>query len=677
MGACVLWACGSPQKGADLSQVKFDAGPGQDASSSTVTPDGGAADSGHDSGVTHTAVSCSMLKCNKLATCSQAAGDATCACNAGYSGDGTQCADVNECTSTKLNDCAAQAACTNSAGGYSCKCKAGYTGSGKACTDIDECTSGATVCDANAGCTNAPGSASCKCNAGFTGDGKTCTDIDECGGTTPLLTCVVHAICANTPGSAHCECDHSMGYNGDGTTCSQDATCATNGQADCDAAATCTTINTDKFCVCPAGYTGDGGKTGGNAGCTNINECTNNTDNCDPHATCTDTPGSFSCSCLPGFSGSGTMCTDINECTSHTDNCKSHATCSNTVGGFNCNCPSGYTQDGSGGCNDINECAVANTCGPNAACMNTAGSYGCSCPSGFTGSDPASTGCTDINECSGTNPCSGGQMCTNTPGSYICGCNSPYVMNAGQCYCDLSGYWGMRQDVTTTWQPTKVLGTTTIINGGSYTTTLWELHKYSYDGTMLSNVQKKGCGSAGTPDLYSPFWKETYNSYVPSSVWDGLSSLNGANVPLTAAKVGSTFTSPKEAATLGIHLNNPLTDPWPTARAMVAAADRTDSDGDGVPGLTIWPHTPAEQTHASNQANLRYYSYIPVNWNPVGTVTARATCVATATRAIFHLTGKLDSCTSTSIQMSGTVINDETDVRVYDCRQASNSGASY
>ncbi|HEX7476553.1 MAG TPA: hypothetical protein VF331_01980, partial [Polyangiales bacterium] len=46
-------------------------------------------------------------------------------------------------------------------------------------------------------------------------------------------------------------------------------------------------------------------------------------------------------------------------------------------------------------------------------------------------------------------------------------------------------------------------------------------------------------------------------------------------------------------------------------------------------------------------------------------------------RAIFHLTGKLDSCTSTSIQMSGTVINDETDVRVYDCRQASNSGASY
>ena len=86
--------------------------------------------------------------------------------------------DVDECA-LATNNCAADATCTNAAGSFSCACNPGFTGDGTSCADVDECALGTDDCAADATCTNSAGSFSCACDAGFTGDGTSCES--ECG----------------------------------------------------------------------------------------------------------------------------------------------------------------------------------------------------------------------------------------------------------------------------------------------------------------------------------------------------------------------------------------------------------------------------------------------------------------------------------------------------------------
>ncbi|HEX2676146.1 MAG TPA: hypothetical protein VHM19_05885, partial [Polyangiales bacterium] len=312
-----------------------------------------------------------------------------------------------------------------------------------------------------------------------------------------------------------------------------------------------------------------------------------------------------------------------------------------------------------------------NDCNDNADCTDKTPGYECKCKTGFTGD--GTTHCDDIDECANStlNDCTGGETCMNNAGGYICGCNAPYVKNGANCYCDLTGMWGMRQDVNTTYPHVLGPGGFEVIMAGSLHTTVWELHQMTYDGTTVK-VKKKGCGPLQTPDLIGSgiLAGETYGTYIPQSVWNAFPLFTGVDVPLVNAKPGSAFVSPKEAVALGIKLNNPLTDAWPS----LANAVHDDAEGDGVDGLMIWAHTPSETTHAGG--SHRYsYPYISTN---------RAVCVTTATRVINHLDGTVVDCKKITGDVKRDLVPGQqpgdkpiAEQHTYDCRRPVSASTSY
>ena len=316
---------------------------------------------------------CAQSPCSPLATCTNAANSAFCACNAGYAGDGINCADVNECL-TSNGGCDVNAVCTNTAGGRTCACNAGFTGSGTSCADVNECLTSNGGCDVNAVCTNTFGGRTCACNAGFTGNGVTCADVNEC--LTSNGGCDVNAVCTNTPSGRTCACN--AGYAGSGTSCTDVDECLTN-RGGCDANAACANTIGGRTCTCNAGYEGSG------INCRDVNECATANGGCDANALCTNTSGGRTCACNSGFSGNGESCADVNECLTKNGGCSANATCTNTSGGATCACNKGYGGDGVN-CADVDECATnSGGCDVNALCTNTPGARSCTCKWGFTG----------------------------------------------------------------------------------------------------------------------------------------------------------------------------------------------------------------------------------------------------------------------------------------------------
>ncbi|XP_018117912.2 fibrillin-1-like [Xenopus laevis] len=200
-----------------------------------------------------------------------------------------------------------------------------------------------------------------------------------------------------------------------GLVCHKDAECMATGAG-------------DYFCVCKAGYDGDG------TVCTDINECTASLNKCHKDSSCVNTFGSYTCVCKSGYTGDGFTCTDINECLTANGGCHKDATCTNTPGDRICTCNSGFTGNGIT-CMDNDECTASNVCHWNASCINTPGSYFCSCKSGFKGNGYYL--CLDINECTESpGLCSsafGFHGCKNLPGSYQCTCASGYQFTDNKC----------------------------------------------------------------------------------------------------------------------------------------------------------------------------------------------------------------------------------------------------
>ena len=107
----------------------------------------------------------------------------------------------------------------------------------------------------------------------FQNDYLSPTDVHECA----LGSCSIYAECTNTPGSFFCIC--RAGYMGDGTTCTG-------------------THPTNIFFQKTYFYQ-----------CADIDECAQGTDNCAPNVECMNVQGSFKCVCREGFEGNGTLCT--------------------------------------------------------------------------------------------------------------------------------------------------------------------------------------------------------------------------------------------------------------------------------------------------------------------------------------------------------------------------------
>lgn len=241
--------------------------------------------------------------------------------------------------------------------------------------------------------------------------------------------------------------------------------------------------------------------------------------------------------------------------------------------------------------------------------------------------------------------------------------------DGGLCWCDLSGWWAVRHDVTLTL-PKQEIGGTTFVAESVTTATLWELHRYDYNGTVIK-VQKKGCGSDIYPKAVSPAYNEAYSSGVPQSVFDDLDLQDGVDIPLAAkdALPDKDFNTPKEAALVGIELDDPLNDEWPMTREDVPEDAWVDVDGDGVPGLTVWsadPNCPATDRGPAEDT----ICFTPIELEMDSTaVRRRASCVSVASRVVTHLEGKIEACG----RLTGKVLNDKTEGRVYSCIQVADS----
>ena len=343
----------------------------------------------------------------------------------------------------------------------------------------------------------------------------------------------------------------------------------------------------------------------------------------------------------------------------------------------NCVCDAGFEGDGES-CDDIDECADddANDCDENADCVNRDGGFSCECKDGFAGDgrtcEEAGEACSEDDAAE----CSANAGCVVEDGSPTCKCLAPFAGDdAEACYCDLSGFWAVRQDLDTCWEGLDITGTD-FIEPGAMEASVWELHKYTYDGQTIV-VEKKGCGADNTPDFVSPLFGpgETYSSYVPDDLFDTLDLQPAKDIVEAGVLPGAMFDTPSEAAVVGIDLgDDPESADWPLNRTDTVSYVNdeggdvpawVDTDGDGEPGLTLWPKLPSEAPDDGSAA--AGYSYLPARPGDDGSgnliITERAACVSVATRIITHLEVEVDTCT----ELSGNVINESTEGRVHSC----------
>jgi hypothetical protein len=627
---------------------------GQAGGERRVAGDAGEIDSGPVQ-----ATSCDQLTCTDPAQCQLSDGIASCVCPGGYDSDPNNpngCVDVDECSSG-ASECDEHASCHNRDGSYDCICNDGFSGTGKVCTALDDCGGVTNTCHADATCTRTDNGVACTCTTGFEGDGHLCTDIDECAAGT--AQCAENGHCENLRSSYDCVCDPL--FEGDGKTqcrnscdiAETDATrCDVNGNARCSYAA-----NGGARCTsCLPGYIGDG-KT-----CTASQECA--ALGCGVNTVCTGSAGQRSCACAPGYGGDPQGgCTDIDECSSGDATCDgATTTCLNTDGGYLCNCKTGLERSGNA-CVNIDECARGlDLCDSAATCTDTPTGYTCACNSGYSGDGFA---CQDVDECAmGTDNCvkDGVASCQNTRGSFECVCPKGYAggSDGDACYCDFAGFWGAREKATLT-VPSRTAGNVVIVDQSTTHATVWELYKFVYDGSTL-RIESQSCGADNTGEIYSPLYSETYSSSIPNMTYDqlGLTPIVDVSINKSMAQPNMPFSTPHFASLLGLHLDDPINDPWPAAYTDVPESAWIDTDHDGQPGISLWPGQTTQMTHDGSGT----YSYLPVELDGDSTrIKTRSGCVSTAVRTINRLDGRIETCG----RLTGKIVNEKTEGRVHSC----------
>uniref|UniRef100_A0A0G4F531 EGF-like domain-containing protein n=1 Tax=Chromera velia CCMP2878 TaxID=1169474 RepID=A0A0G4F531_9ALVE len=407
------------------------------------------------------------------------------------------CTDIDECSDATHN-CDAHATCTNANGGFSCACNHGWQGDGLGCTaDRDDC--------------RLVGDEECTDTNKLNGDGCTGTHVIEDGWDCPVVCQPCDAICGDSAVRGSETCDDGNSNNGDGCssscrtepgwTCPQNGgNCSqTHGDGKIVGDENCDDGDTDAGDGCHNGQIEEGWTcTGEPSVCTDLNECDDNDPKhtCSTKATCTNLPpsgGRYECACNTGYSGDGHTCTDVNECQEGSHNCDvPNAVCTNSMGSFSCACKNGWsdtTSDGSkatgtecqtvvgdgdvagdeecddgntqsgdgcdsdgnvedgwdcpvdgGACSDVNECTSnSHNCNPNAVCANFDGGFTCACSVGWQGDGLSCTATPDDGHVLGdeecddgnTNPgdgCYGGQVedgwtCTVPPGETASVCS--------------------------------------------------------------------------------------------------------------------------------------------------------------------------------------------------------------------------------------------------------------
>jgi hypothetical protein len=261
--------------------------------------------------------------------------------------------------------------------------------------------------------------------------------------------------------------------------------------------------------------------------------------------------------------------------------------------------------------------------------------------------------------------CPAGSVCANERGASSCTCAPPLVGSADNCHCDLTGLWAMRHDLDLCWKEREIQAglPQALISAGEMEATVWELHEITYDGNRL-DLRARGCGTDNEPDLKSPLFTETYSAYIPGKYYESGDFLAAPSFNVKGIVPLGNFVTPKMAAVAGIKLEgDPVTAPWPASYKAIPDDKWVDADGDGEPGLTLWPRLPSQL----NDSGSGRYSYLPARpavGGPSGTyIDERAGCVSTAIRVIAHFEANVESCT----RITGNVVNDKTEGRVKSC----------
>ena len=272
----------------------------------------------------------------------------------------------------------------------------------------------------------------------------------------------------------------------------------------------------------------------------------------------------------------------------------------------------------------------------------TAGACAPTCSVGWgscDGNQP--NGCeTELNTVANCGMC--GRVCTNNVA------NATPACNAGVCQSvcnDFSGVYALKMVIDTNWP------TDGFIQGGSGNHTHWARMVLTQSGTTLTGSATP-CGRV-VPDFNNSQIPQRYGITFPDSLFDRALPSGNITVTLGGLTVGSSVSSNRTAAPLGVTLADPVNSAWPSLSQINA----TDHDGDGQRGIT------------TNYKSGGGYSYPPTAGNFFAD---NATRGYLSERVPYSLGGSITSCT----QASGAATVPNIDSHTVGCRLENNQNCS-